>query len=882
MKQKVNLNGMWKLKEAERNESYPKPGDWIDAIVPGNTEIALSKNGVLPKNLYFRDNLKKAKWIEEKCWWYKKEFEFAGKLLEETNLVFNGLDLFTEIYLNGQKIGSTDNMFRQYKFNVNDIIRKGKNEIFIKFLSTKNELSNLYKKHPEYWTIFYPGSTLARKAQYHFGWDWAPEMITSGIWDDVYLENVDEDSIDDVFVETRLDGQLCFRVCLHSGLSDKKFHISDKCETKEHTASELMMYQKNLLGKIIKITVENDSEVAALLEAIPTGINNFFMVKLENPKLWWPNGMGKPNLYQYVVELIEDNEVLDSYTGQFGIRKVEINENMIATDQVGFTIMINTKPIYCKGANWVPADCFPGTIKKDTYKRLISNAVEANFNMLRVWGGGIYEKKEFYEECDKNGIMVWQDFANSCGHPPDDKLWFLDNVIAESEYQVKRLRNHPSVVLWCGGNESSNPWFYSVDSPGRKLMHYYLRGIVGHLTTNTPYISGSPHSKSDFGCDPKSGETHESAWPRKPWFKYADFRSNIANSKVVFNSEVALFGPSPMISLNEFLSEGDIFPPSDVMEYHVMKHPDPDQHHGYSLGHLRMAEELIGPCRNAEQYISNAMMAHGELVREELGMHRSKKFINSGSLLWMFNECWPNSNWAMVDYQGHKKASFYSAKRIFAPVTITITSNCKAFDVTLINDTLKDVSGDVSLSYMDIDGNILWNKSLNGKCNANSAIKIAEINSNLIEKQDTFLRAVWSIGEQETDVNFFPELWRKINFKKSDFEYSLSKFNAKIGCIYETIVKITSRNYSRFLYFHIPSNNPQSYIVEDNYFDLIPGQTKFLKIFSESKIKDIEIRSLFDGNCQNGHPKKEHKQKLVYLEKDVTHSCRRQGIRGAI
>ena len=464
--------------------------------------------------------------------------------------------------------------------------------------------------------------------------------------------------------------------------------------------------------------------------------------------------------------------------------------------------------------------------------------------MLRVWGGGIYEKNVFYEECDKNGIMVWQDFANSCGHPPDDHMWFLENIIAEAEYQVKRLRRHPSIVMWCGGNESSNPWFFSENPPGKKLLHYYLRGVVGDLTVNTPYICSSPHSKSDLGGEPTSGETHGSSWPRKAWIKYTDFRDRIAKSNVGFNSEVALIGPSPMESIKKFMDQDDIYPPSDVAIYHFQKHPDPEQTPNYALDQLRMARELIGPCETAETFVNNAMMAHGEMTKEELGTYRSRKFENGGAMVWMFNECWPNTNWAMVDYYGYKKTVFYKAKRTFAPLAITIIKNGNSYSTHIMNDTLKDAAGKATLTYMDINGKIFWKKEINADCPANSAVQIAKVNAKSTKRKNAFLRATWKVGLQTFEVNFFPQIWKDVDFAHADFTYDIIRKNVKKTEYYETTINIKSANYSRFLDIKIPGTNPEKYILEDNYFDLIPRQTKTVKIKSKSKIRNLKITSL--------------------------------------
>lgn len=818
MRNKKLLNGKWELCFTDDAAHNFKESEWIDAKVPRDVHHALSDAGIIAKDLYYRKNLEEAGWVTWKYWWFRKTFTFDEVSKDIVRLVFDGLDTFAVVYLNGQKLGETENMHLQYKYDVKKLLKKGSNEILVGIEPIWKRVDELHKKYPEYNTLFYPGRNLVRKTQCQFGWDWAPDSPSLGIWKDVYIENLDNRTIEDVYVETKMNGDICFRIRLLSAVTNKTLEVTVKDENKRY-----------------KETVEAN------------GYNNFINLKIESPRLWWPVQFGEPNMYEFEIKLKEKNKILDKYRGSFGIRETKVVEHIIEKDRIGFTLYINERPVFCKGANWVPVDNFPGGVDEERYTYLVTRAREANFNMLRIWGGGIYEKEKFYEECDRQGIMVWQDYMTACAEYPDDRDWFLKNMISEAEYQTKRLRKHPSVVVWCGGNESSSSHSYNEDRPGRWLVHYYLRGVASSLHSNTAYIPCSPHSKSDFGQIQTSGETHWSTWPREISDRFSDFRERMKNIRTVFNSEVCLQGPSPLESMLNFVTYEDIWPPSDVIDYHVMYHPVlPDVHPRYVMSQLKMAEQIIGSCNSAEEFISNAMMANAEMVNEELGFYRSLKFDNSGALTWMYNECWPCSNWALLDYYGYTKASYYAAKRMFAPLAICIKRVYDDYTVHLMNDTLSNAKGHVDLSYMDIDGNVFWSKGVKGSCEANSCVKLLSLKPEKVNRKNSFLLGIWKVNGQELAAIYFPHLWKDIPFEKPEIEFSFVGKNGRENGKYLSYLKIKSKNYSRFLYIAIPDMDVKEITLSDNYFDMAPGQVRTIALKTSSKITDLTIKSLYE------------------------------------
>lgn len=829
MKKTIDLNGVWKLAGSNR-KGVRLTEKWIDADVPGDVTVALSKAGELPKDLFYRDNLKQAKWVEQKYWWYEREFTLKSLPKNKLELVCNGLDLFATVYVNGEKAGESNNAFKPFRFDVTDLVKQGTNKIGVEFAPTRKKVEELHEKYPQYWSLFTPGRSLVRHAQCQFGWDWAPDALALGIWQDVFLEESDGAKIENLFVEAQLDGDCCVRI---------ELPLLDQEELPKGVplANIPPYYTVGTLHAEILYA----GDVVAQGAVKTAGVHNFICMNVDDPKWWWPNGMGEQSLYECRVTLLDAEGVeQDVMTKTFGFRSVEIEEKKLETDRISFTFLINGERCFIKGANWVPAHCFPGVIEDETYEYLVRRAQEANYNMLRIWGGGIYENDRFYEECDKRGIMVWHDFMNACAEPPDDNDLFLRNMIEEAEYQVKRLRNHPAVACWCGGNESSSSHRYEPDRPGRRLTRYYYRGVVDDLSPFTPYIPGSSHGKSDFGQIQTSGETHWSMWPRKNEDGYGTYRDRLKLVRTVFNGEICLQGPSPLESQLQFLDKSDIWPPNDIVDFHVMNHPAlPDVHPRFVISQLKAAEEIVGSCDSAERFINNAMMAHAEMVREELGFYRSTKWGNSGAMLWMFNECWPCSNWANVDFYGALKPAYWMEKKLFAPLAVTIKRIHEEFTLHLLNDTLKDAVGTVTVRCMNIFGEVFWEENLDGLCPANNAMQVASVAPSRVKGDNLFLRMEWTVEGKLYSANYFPQLFKDIAFEEPKLTWELTG----------NTLKITSENYARFVYVDIPLCRVRNVTLSDNYFDLISGETKTVEIKSSRPLSQVSVKSLLPGNC---------------------------------
>ena len=531
----INLNGTWKLKDTKHtqgvNGKYSAKvcdtSKWINVNVPGDIHPALQKAKRIP-DPFLDLNTEECEWTSHKNWWFRQEVKIPKSFgSDRINLIFDGVDTYATLYLNGKKTGEMANMFRQYTFDITDKVLLGqKNSIAICIHATKEVIEA--RDTSKYFACFYTPRIFARKAQCQFSWDWAPHLPSLGLHRNAAIKAVKPGNIENVFVRSNIDGQVHMLIKLDEAIR------------------ALIKKNDNLA---LAVTVSHGGKTFKK-KVVASGIKNIANLNIPNPQLWWPNGYGKPNLYTYSIELLNKAKVLDKKTGTFGIREVELVQKPNGSNTHKFLFKVNGKVIFCTGANWVPADCFPGTIPKDHYEHLIRLTQEANFNMLRVWGGGIYEDDFFYQLCNEKGIMVWQDMMFACSDIPEGDTDFTMSLIPEFEYQVKRLRNHPCITHWCGGNEKTGSFGENINT-GELVTHYLARGIIKDLCPDLDYTPSSPISITDIGNDPYSGDTHGGTYEEAFRDDIAKFRNHIDKKKTAFMSEFGLHGPVQMRSLKK-------------------------------------------------------------------------------------------------------------------------------------------------------------------------------------------------------------------------------------------------------------------------------------------------------------------------------------------
>ena len=804
--EKILLNGSdWRVCEAGSNEkSYP-------ATVPGDIHNDLLKAGVI-ENPYYADNSKKCGWVVEKDWKYSKIFK-VEKLEDVTELIFDGIDTVSTVYLNGKEIAKTDNMFMQFRINVTDIIKIGENKLEVVIHSIRKELS----KYPSenYFGCFNVQRIFIRKAQCHFSWDWAPDFPATGIWKDVYLETRHDTYIHDYKIKTDLDGHITFFVNMPE-------------------SSEI------LKAREIEITVDGKT-----YHYDTTAQKNFFTVKIDNPKLWWPRFLGDQPLYDYKVKLFSDGQFCDEKSGKFGIRTVRL-EQKPKENPDGFTcqLLINETPVFLKGANWVPLDVMAGTITGEKYEKAIELAYEANFSMLRVWGGGIYENDIFYEICDKLGILVWQDFAYACADVPDNDFDFINRSIAEAEYQVYRLRNHPSLVIFCGGNEKTGSHGFN-KKYGDKLIYYYIRGLVDHLDGTRPYFPSSPWGYGDIGNTQSSGDSHVNSYQKSLKSKrepnnigIENFRDLLKTYDPSLASEIAVQGAPLLSSLRRYIPEKDLWPIGDMINLHFMRNPYDGTEKFFSQIQQEVAAAFFGESDGIEDFCKKSTTVHSELARADLEHHKTIIGRCSGTMTWMFDDTWPSGAWSIVDYYMQPMPAYYALKRAYTPQNLIITKTMKGFELFVVNETQESFKYSVNAGICDLsDKGYGKEQTFKGTVGAYSSVSLYVFPEDV--PQNNLMYAKGKIGENEYQTSMFATLWKEINWIEPEISVSYKKVDGGVEATFKT------KNFARCV--NLADLDREDLIYGDNYFDMLPGTEKTVLIKGENiNIDEIKVRNWLD------------------------------------
>lgn len=634
------LNEDWEFQQ-EGDSSF------LPATVPGQVHLDLLENGVIG-DPYWEDNELKQRWVEEENWVYKTEFEVNRKTLKNENIeiVFDGLDTYAEVFLNGESILTADNMFRSWRIDVKPHLKRGKNELRVVFKSPVNRNREAVSNYPhtlpsgnEATDIPVKVSSFTRKAAYHFGWDWGPRFVTSGIWKDVKLETWNKVKIVDAYTTT-----------LSADREIAHLRTFIEIEATEEGTYELLVKQKT---KIVNLKV-----------GVNTIVHTF---DIHRPKIWWTHGAGKPHLYSQKITLRLDKTVLDSISDTYGIRTIEmVNE----PDNIGtsFYFKLNGKPIFMKGANYIPQDVFLSRVTPDKYAAIIAAAKEANMNMLRVWGGGIYEQDLFYDLCDQNGILVWQDFMFAGSLYPEDEA-FQENIAAEVIENIKRLRSHPCIALWCGNNEIEVAWknwgwqneYDYSEKDSLEIWNNYVSifqelipDLVANYHPGAPYTSTSPLSNWGTAENFNHGSMHYwGVWHgREP---FANFKTNVGRFMVEYG-----FQSYPILStLRTSMADSSLSLDSPLMAHRQKSYIG----NGLILKHIN---QYFDAPQNFEEFVALSQKTQALGLKMAIEAHLSKQPHCMGTLFWQFNDCWPGPSWSVIDYYGNKKEAYHVVKEEFA------------------------------------------------------------------------------------------------------------------------------------------------------------------------------------------------------------------------
>src|SRR5882672_1510819 len=664
--------------------------DWRPAIVPGCVHTDLLNNKLIDDPFY-RDNEQKLQWIGKTDWEYQTSFNLTTEIFARKNLelVFAGLDTYADIFLNNEALLSTDNMFRTWRVNAKRLAKPGANTLRIRFRSPINEVLPIMAKMdyelPAGNDQGEKTSPHTRKAPYQYGWDWGPRFVTSGIWRSVYLEVWDKARVDDLHI-------------LPTQVTAAAARLTAEVEVVANSNSSATIVVDNLTDKSI---------AAQRVVSLTPGSNRVSLdFVVARPALWWPNGLGAHPLYTFKARLLINGKPFDETTTRTGLRSLELRQQR---DESGksFTFVINGVPVFAKGGNWIPADSFPTRISKAKYRQLLESVRDTNMNMLRAWGGGIYERNDFYELCDEMGILVWQDFMFGCSMYPGDQA-FLDNVRQEAIDNVKRLRNHPSIVIWVGNNEIETAWKHwgwkdqlpaSLWDDYLKIFHGVLPEVCSSLDPSRPYWPSSPSSNLEDEPDSqKMGDVHY--W--QVWHAALPF-SEYEKQFPRFMSEYGFQSFPQLETVNTYTVPADHDIKSPVMMAH-QRHP-----RGNQLIREYMLREYPEP-KDFESflYVSQVLQAEGI----KIGAEHLRRIMphNMGSLFWQLDDCWPVASWSSIDYTGRWKALQYYAHRFYGDILVSPHEENGNLNFYVVSDRLQTTAARLQVSLLDFQGRALWSR----------------------------------------------------------------------------------------------------------------------------------------------------------------------------
>ena len=818
--QRVELRSDWQFKQVRQ-------GNWLPAIVPGTVHTDLMANGIIP-DPFIGLNERGVQWIDKEDWIYRTAFGVDESIFSKHNvwIEFDGLDTYADVYLNDSLIIKADNMFRRWKADIRQLLKRSDNELKVYFHSPvkvdvpkwdalpyhyeaandQSENGGLFDKKI---------SIFARKAGYHYGWDWGPRLVTSGIWRKVSLVAWNDVRITDVYTEQPL-------------VSKAKAKIRQTVEIFADADGMAMVQTTDHAGN-------NYADKKVKLEK---GVNTVTLeFCINKPKLWWCNGLGKPNLYTFNVKVQKDDSS-DTYTQRTGIRSIKL---LTQKDEWGqeFCFELNGVRVFMKGADYIPCDNFLPRVTKSVYEKTIQDAVDVNMNMLRVWGGGIYEDDYFYELCDEKGILIWQDFMFACSlYPASGAL--LENIRQEAIDNVRRLRNHPCIALWCGNNECQDGWYNwgwkkrledqkpeyaeKVWKEYEDLFYHLLPEVVGKYHSAIAYWPSSPFGGYGHGSIETSGDYHYWAvWhAKKPISEYN-------NTRFRFCSEYGMQSFPEFESVKQFApqpNDWDIY--SDVMMSHQR-----GGMHANQLIESYLLSEYKRP-KDFESLLYVGQLMQGDAMKTAIESHRREKGYCWGTLLWQINDCWPVASWATRDYYGRWKAAHYLMRNSYRDILVSPIEKDGNLQVYIVNDRLTSTSGQLSIKVLDMDGAVRNQLTKQVRVPANVSKNVFSVPVKLLlnhEQTDQVVILAEFTDREHYGNIFYLKPPKDVKFKKSAVVYQM----IKVVDGYRLVISADKVARGVFLSLDGTDN-----FFSDNYFDLIPGAKK--QVYVKTDLNEDDFR----------------------------------------
>ena len=805
---KKSLTGSWFLKDTKGEYS-------LEATVPGTNYLDLMNAGVI-EDPFYGENEKDVYWVAERDWTYEKTFPVTADEFKEERIVLicKQLDTICSLFINGEKIGEGENCHKAYEFDIKKYLKEGENTLSITFESPVNYVKERYEKEktpPN--SNGQNGIVRIRKPQCHFGWDWGPVLPVSGITGDIFIELRSDGKITDMKIRQKRNADGSFTVS-----------VSLECDLYEGEKAEMSLVSPK--GEEIKLK----------------GTEGEYTV--ENPELWWTyemNGKKEQALYTVKAQLKKGRKILHTAEKKIGLRTIELDRS---PDEYGetFRFILNGVPLFIKGANFIPGDSLPTRFTEDKIEYLLDTALYSNMNMIRVWGGGYYESDTFYDLCDKKGILVWQDFMFACQPYPFFDDAFLSNVKDEIEYNIKRLRYHPSLALWCGNNEIETMAMGWLNFPKyikwtEKFFHEILPVEVRKFDEDTPFIPGSPcgtgHMK-DVDSD-NYGDIHLWAvWHGLQNMKY--YRKRMTR----FCSEFGFESLPDIKTIRTFAKESDYDIHSPVFSAHQKCNSGNDKMLYYIASRFRLPKKF-------EDLIYLSQVTQLECISDATEHWRRNKGRCNGSIYWQFNDCWGVCSWSSLDYYGNYKALQYRAKHFNAPVSVSIEDKDGKVNLFILNDKNEDKKVTLKCKIFHFEKGIIQEKSRDFTVEALKNEKCFT----LYEKQ---LKSKYDLSEigvkaelyengellSEKTYLFKPEKYLKLKAPQMSLDTAIDGD--------EIAITIKSDIFARLVRVE---SSLSTLPFSDNYFDLLPGESKTVTMKLDPKFTAEEQKNSFSLMCAN-------------------------------
>ena len=820
-----NLSGKWKVTWNDGNHGpngieefsginpLNDTSRYMDVDVPMDLIVAMKKKGMIG-DLNYGINYLSARWVSEQYWQYYKQFDAPREALNKSVwLKFDRLDYSAKIFLNGQPIGRHDNAFIPYIIDITGKLKEGTNILTVgiesglydaadKNLSDYNNALSVHlnKRH---WL---------RKPQYQFGWDWNPQLINIGITGDVSLIWRDEARLDNIV---------------------PWIEMTDDLSAADITIRTFIEGTKGASKLTIEATLVETNQKVSTQRAALKGINPYELkMRVNRPKLWWPVGHGDPNLYTLRVDVKKDGKVIDSGSRRIGFRKIEVDRSQHPVEGNYFTIKINNRPVFMKGGNWVPANMIYSSVDSKRLEKLVDMAVDANFNILRIWGGGLFAGNELLRLCDEKGLVVWHDFLFACSKYPGDNVDFYNNVKREVTWAVREFAYHPSLIVWCGNNElewGTWAWGYVSSSkvvPDYIIYHHLIPVIMKEEDPYRFYWPSSPYSENfEFPNSSITGDQH-------PWgvslqkdstsiWAYRDYVDR-------FPDEGGVLGASSPATLRQFLPPDELFIRSFSWDLHDNMMNFLTDKKGITY---KFVEDWLGKDyrkMSFDDYVFASALLQSEGLMEYINNYHRRMYSSSSAIFWMYNDSWPVTHgWTIVDYYLRKKLAYHPVRRAFEQICVVVAEEGNKINIYGINDKQESWKGKLQYGLFETNGKLSVNESKTVTLPPNVSTIIASFGKDVFEKAGIKNHGAFAVLKNNDTIisqhRLFLAKFKDLVLLKPPISIEQSGGKAII----------TSLVYVWGLCLDIDGESD----ISDNCFDLLPGIPYIVNLGKDEKVE---------------------------------------------